>query len=160
MLAQSFRKNGAAMGLGSVMSLGGMPFHYVRDRYGDQVALPCTERNVSQAKTAMAMARGLMPVLSVKGRDEVRLASFQSLAGGTVLGAWSDLPPPAPKAAAPTNAAPQSAEADETDAVDEEMAALLAGFDSTTPGDDEDAPPPAMDEDAMDAELAALLASL
>ncbi|MBC7479911.1 MAG: type VI secretion system contractile sheath large subunit, partial [Pseudorhodobacter sp.] len=42
LLARSFRKTGPSMGLGRVMSLGGMPFHYVKDRYGDQVALPCT----------------------------------------------------------------------------------------------------------------------
>ncbi|MEO8245002.1 MAG: type VI secretion system contractile sheath large subunit, partial [bacterium] len=38
LLARSFRKTGASLGLGQVMSLGGMPFHYVKDRHGDQVA--------------------------------------------------------------------------------------------------------------------------
>ena len=174
LLARSFRKNGASLGLGSIMSLGGMPYHYVKDRYGDQVALPCTERNLTQAKTQATIGRGYMPVISVKGRDEVRLGSFQALNGKTVLGFWSDVPamPPRPKSepakAAPAvtpAAAPAAAEAAEPPvALDADLEALLASF-----GDDfgstpavapqaEAAAPPA--EEEMDADLAALLASL
>ena len=165
LLARSFRKTGPSMGLGQVMSLGGMPFHYVKDRYGDQVALPCTERNLTQTKTQAAVARGLMPVVSVKGRDEVRLASFQSLAGSTVLGPWSDVPPPKPKEEAPRAAAEtvdddvsSDDDAGGSDEVDDDLAALLAGFDDATPddsGDDDSG-----DDEEMDADLAALLASL
>ena len=168
LLARSFRKTGPSMGLGQVMSLGGMPFHYVKDRYGDQVALPCTERNLTQTRTQAAVARGLMPVVSVKGRDEVRLASFQSLAGSIVLGRWTDVPPPKPKEPPPRVEAEEDtasedmdlSDADDgaSDAMDDDLAALLAGFDTETPDDSEDN---ASDDDAeMDAELAALLASL
>jgi len=158
LLARSFRKTGPSLGLGGVMSLGGMPYHYVKDRYGDQVALPCTERNLTQTRTQAAIARGLMPVVSVKGRDEVRLASFQSLAGSTVLGRWSDVPPPMPKEAPPRVEADETAseDIDSADAGDDDLAALLAGFDTETPDDSDDS-----DSDAeMDADLAALLASL
>ena len=167
LLARSFRKTGPSMGLGQVMSLGGMPYHYVKDRYGDQVALPCTERNLTQTRTQAAIARGLMPVVSVKGRDEVRLASFQSLAGATVLGPWSDVPPPKPKEepvradaeeASDDSDEPQDDEAGE-EAMDDDLAALLAGFDTETP--DEDAGDDSGgDDEEMDADLAALLASL
>ena len=169
LLAQSFRKNGMAMGLGSVMSLGEIPFHYVKDQYGDQVALPCTERNLTQAKTQVAVGRGLMPVISVKGRDEVRLGSFQSLAGDTVLGPWAGVPMPAPNA----EDVPQSAGGDDDDssvassddsataAMDEDMAALLAGFeDDSGGGDDATTSTESADEEEMDPELAALLAGL
>ena len=167
LLARSFRKTGPSLGLGQVMTLGGMPFHYVKDRYGDQVALPCTERNLTQTKTQAAVARGLMPVVSVKGRDEVRLASFQSLAGSTVLGPWSDVPPPKPKEEA-KRTSPQKVEASDdsssddsdsgsSDSTDDDLAALLAGFDDSTP-DDSGSDDSASDD--MDAELAALLASL
>jgi hypothetical protein len=147
------------------MSLGGMPYHYVKDRHGDQVALPCTERNLSQAKTQATIGRGYMPVISVKGRDEVRLGSFQALNGETVLGFWSDVPPP--KSAAPVDRAPVSAPEAETavegsaDGADADLDALLASF-----GDDfgssapAETPAPAEDEEEMDADLAALLASL
>ena len=171
LLARSFRKTGASLGLGQVMSLGEMPYHYVKDRYGDQVALPCTERNLTQTKTQAAIARGLMPVVSVKGRDEVRLASFQSLAGSTILGRWTDVPPPKPKEE--TKRAPEPEEtsddtssddmdfggdSDSSSAEDDDLAALLAGFDDETPDDSDDSS--SSDDEEMDADLAALLASL
>ncbi|MDX2484788.1 MAG: type VI secretion system contractile sheath large subunit [Pseudodonghicola sp.] len=164
LMAQSFRRNGPSMGLGSVMSLGGMPYHYVTDRYGDQVALPCTERNLTQSRVEFAMARGFMPVVSIKGRDEVRLASFQSLAGGEILGPWTGVAPPEPSPPIPV-ASPTSGEdgdisdlgldGDETG--DDDLDDLLSGF-----GDDLD---PGGDEDDggigdMDADLAALLDDL
>ena len=162
LLARSFRKTGPSLGLGQVMSLGEMPYHYVKDRYGDQVALPCTERNLTQTRTQAAVARGLMPVVSVKGRDEVRLASFQSLAGSTVLGSWTDVPPPKPKEA-PSREEIVSDDMSSDDmasdsAGDDDLAALLAGFDTETPDDSDDSA--AADDDEMDADLAALLASL
>ena len=165
LLARSFRKSGPALGLGQVMSLGEMPYIYVKDRYGDQVALPCTERNLTQTRTQAAIARGLMPVVSVKGRDEVRLASFQSLAGATVLGPWSDGPPPKPREAPPRQAGTEAAAQDNasddsaSDAADDDLAALLAGFDSETPDADTGGDSTA-DAKEMDADLAALLASL
>ncbi len=160
LLAQSFRKAGPSMGLGQVMSLGGMPYIYVKDRHGDQVALPCTERNLPQVKTQATIVRGYMPVISVKGRDEVRLGSFQSLAGVTILGPWSDVPPPQPKAAA------EPVSDDDTDyestadsgSDDLDLDALLAGFDSETPEPEEFSGE--VEETEMDADLAALLASL
>ena len=160
LLARSFRKTGPSLGLGQVMSLGEIPYHYVKDRYGDQVALPCTERNLTQTRTQAAIARGLMPVVSVKGRDEVRLASFQSLAGSTVLGRWSDVPPPKAKEPPPRAEVEDSADADVSsdDAGDDDLAALLAGFDDASPDDTDDST--SQDDGEMDADLAALLASL
>lgn len=172
LLARSFRKNGPGLNLGSIMSLGGMPYHYVKDRYGDQVALPCTERNLTQAKTQAAIGRGYMPVISVKGRDEVRLGSFAALGGGTILGFWSDVPAlsPSVKADKPRAAAkleePVAGEADAAalpDAMDDELAALLAGFGDdfgSAPAAEEPAAEEPAAEEEMDADLAALLASL
>jgi pilus assembly protein FimV len=164
LLAQSFRKNGMAMGLGSVMTLGEIPFHYVKDQYGDQVALPCTERNLTQSKTQTAIGRGLMPVMSVKGRDEVRLGSFQSLAGDTVLGPWAGVPMPAPKAepaADDDSSSDGTASDDAAEAMDADLAALLAGFDDESGGGDDDSTTAdSEDEEEMDPELAALLAGL
>ena len=170
LLARSFRKNGMAMGLGNIMSLGEIPFHYVKDQHGDQIALPCTERNLTQAKTQAAIGRGLMPVISVKGRDEVRLGSFQSLAGGIVLGPWAGVSMPAPKPehvpAAASDASDDSSSDDSSsdssssDAMDDDLAALLAGFDDDSGGGDDDAAADPSDDEEMDPELAALLAGL
>ena len=168
LLAQSFRKNGMAMALGQVMTLGEIPFHYVKDQYGDQVALPCTERNLTQSKTQLAISRGLMPVISVKGRDEVRLGSFQSLAGGIVLGPWAGVPMPAPKPDPEPEVTDDDADvtaedsSDDTaaDDMDSDLAALLAGFDDDTSADDDTDSAESSDDEEMDPELAALLAGL
>ncbi len=172
LLARSFKQNGKAMNLGSVMSLGGIPYHFVNDRYGDQVALPCTERNITLAKHEHSVQRGYMPVLSVKGRDEIRLGSFNSVAGQEILGPWSGMPAPAPSPDVP--AAP---EADEDDDLDLDLDLdtgddddfdldldlgdddsgdlddLLASFGDDDDGDDSD-------DDDIDPELAALLNDL
>ncbi len=172
LLARSFKQNGKAMNLGSVMSLGGIPYHFVNDRYGDQVALPCTERNITLAKHEHSVQRGYMPVLSVKGRDEIRLGSFNSVAGQEILGPWAGMPAPAPSPDVP--AAPQADEDDDLDLdldldtgddddfdLDLDLGDddsgdlddLLASFGDDDDGDDSD-------EEDMDPELAALLKDL
>lgn len=167
LLAQSFRKNGPSLQLGNIMSLGGMPYHFVKDRWGDQVALPCTERNLTQAKTQAAIARGYMPVISVKGRDEVRLGSFNALNGAPVLGYWTGMPAPAPKPepdAAPAEEEEVDTGAEDSGGGDAELDDLLAGFGADFGNDDSDSSEDSDSEgggdEEMDAELAALLASL
>ena len=154
LLAKSFRQNGTSMSLGSIMSLGDMPFHFVNDPYGDQIALPCTERNLTLDKVEMALTRGIMSVASPKGRDEIRLTSFGSLAGGEILGPWADAPPPDPSLAKPepVEEKPEEVDSDDGSSDDMDLDDLLAGF-----GDDPDL---GGDDDDTDAELAALLEDL
>ncbi|MCL5777307.1 type VI secretion system contractile sheath large subunit [Limibaculum sp. FT325] len=90
LLAETARQGGAKMSLGQVMSIGDMPFHYMTDAHGDQVALPCTERLLTTRTAAEVVERGFMPVLSMKGRNEVRLGSFQSLGRSELAGPWGD----------------------------------------------------------------------
>jgi len=158
LLAKSFKENGPSMGLGEIMSLGDMPYHFVLDRYGDQVALPCTERNLTLDKVETVLGRGYLPVVSIKGRDDIRLASFQSLGGGEILGPWSGVQPPPPSAPTPPKAEPEAADGYDNDAAgdDDDLDDLLSGFDLDADDNDEDID---NDED-MDAELAALLADL
>lgn len=167
-----------AMELGGVMSLDDMPFHFVTDAHGDQVALPCTERNLTVASLEGAVTRGLMALVSPRGRDQVRLASFQSLAGAQVLGPWAadvpaasigapkkaaaadpvasglDLEMEIPAAAAESGAPAGAEEPDGLDALDD-LDALLAGFEDAPAGE-----AAAGGDDDMDAELAALLEGL
>ncbi len=89
LLAETKAQQGGDMSLGSIMSLTDMPFHYMTDQYGDQVALPCTERLLSVSGAAEVVARGFMPVLSVQGQNIVKLASFQAVGGGELLGIWA-----------------------------------------------------------------------
>ena len=156
LMAKSFKENGKSMGLGSIMSLGDIPYHFVNDRYGDQVQLPCTERNLTQDKVEKVMARGFMPVVSIKGRDEIRLASFQSVGGGEILGPWSGEVPPEPsppkvvRAERPAPAATEES-TEEAGAGDDDLDSLLAGFEDLGGGDD---------AEDVDADLAALLDDL
>ncbi|MDE4193054.1 type VI secretion system contractile sheath domain-containing protein [Phaeobacter gallaeciensis] len=178
LLARSFKANGAAMQLGSIMSLGGMPYHYVNDRFGDQVALPCTERNIDLDKIAMANERGFMAIAAVKGRDELRLTSFQSVKGGEILGPWTGLPAPEPSPPDPRKAASAAGGEDiapGSDGGDDDNLNLddlgLDDLDLDTGGDDggdlddllasfEDIDEDSGDDDGMDADLAALLDDL
>ncbi|UPH72785.1 type VI secretion system contractile sheath large subunit [Abyssibius alkaniclasticus] len=89
LLAESVSQQGKNIKLGSIMTLDDVPFYYMLDQYGDQVALPCTERLLNVRSSAEVVARGYMPVLSIQGQNVVRLGSFQSVGGGELLGIWS-----------------------------------------------------------------------
>ena len=162
LLAQAWKDGGKNMTLGKVMSLDDIPFHYVTDKHGDQVALPCTERNITESRNQLVVGRGFMPVVSIRGRDVIRLASFQSVAGSEIAGPWTDAVPKAPATKAAglnlemaipkEGAAPGVADGakEGTDALDD-LDALLAGFgDDAAPADPGD----------IDADLAALLEGL
>ncbi len=162
LLAQSFAKVGSLkkINLGSVMSAGDMPYYYYEDADGDQVALPCTERLLSVDAAAHVTAQHFMPIVAIKGRPEVRLGSFQSLAGKPLAGLWAPVtvaPAAAPAAAtppaAPIPAAPQPQPAAAIPAAVEPLPAAKTAAPvaaSAAPAE------PA----AADAELDALLASL
>jgi type VI secretion system protein ImpC len=183
LLGTTFSQQGAKMKPGSILTLGEMPFYYYTDADGDQTALPCTERMLSSKLAEMVSNHRFMPMLSIKGRPEVRLGGFGSLADGQLAGQWqpaagssaaSSEPAPAAEAevAAPeekaepdaaTEAPAESAEAAaETPAVDPELDKLLAGLnDEAAPA----TPPaePAADSGAepeVDPELAKLLKEL
>ncbi|MEL6466899.1 MAG: type VI secretion system contractile sheath large subunit [Pseudomonadota bacterium] len=154
LLAATYKKDGKAMGLGSLMSLGDLPFHYVTDRHGDQVALPSTERNLTSAPTQSTLARGYMPVVWMKGRNEVRLGSFRSLGGDEIAGPWSS-EVPAPRSQSEGNVGATIAlDVEIGEDNGESLDDLLAGFEDDL-GSREDT-----DADAMDADLAALLEGL
>lgn len=177
LLGEMFQKQGLkAMKLGSMMQVGDIPYYYYTDSDGDQVALPCTDRLLNEAACQHVSNQGFMPIVSIKGRDEVRLASFNSVAGKPLLGPWSSetvsvslstsggarpavsgSAEPAPAAAAPepAAAAPAEAPAEASGSGDAELDALLASLNEPSPS------APAADTSGdIDPELAALLADL
>lgn len=89
LMAETYNRQGDRMMLGKIMSLGDMPYHFYTDSDGDQMALPSTERLLSERTSAHVTGQRFLPVLSIKGRPEVRLGSFQSVAGGELLGRWA-----------------------------------------------------------------------
>ncbi|MEM9145012.1 MAG: type VI secretion system contractile sheath large subunit [Pseudomonadota bacterium] len=163
LLGASWTQTGGKVTLGGVMTLDDIPFHYMTDSYGDQIALPCTERLLTEKTVAITAERGVMPVLSIQGRNEVRLGSWRSVAGGELAGPWKSGGiggPAAMKkrndaavaavAAASAAAAPPPIPGGEDDDVDQVMADLEA----------DDAEQAEADDDGGTEDLDALLADL
>lgn len=180
LLADTFARQGAKMRLGSMLTVGDLPYHVYVDADGDQTALPCTERLYNEREAVRVGGYGVMPLLSLRGRPEVRLGGLAAVAGGALAGFWeTPVAPTAPRrdAAAETVAAEAEARAAEagapavkegaTEAVSAgDLDALLAGL-----GDDaataaplvapQEAPPEApVESDAAADDLDALLAGL
>ena len=92
LLGKTFLEQGMnSMQLGSQMVLGDVPFHYYTDPDGDQIPLPSTERLVTESDAVRTLAQNFMPVISMRGRPEVRLGGFTSLAGVQLAGPWAPL---------------------------------------------------------------------
>jgi type VI secretion system protein ImpC len=163
------------MELGSIMTIGDVPFYYYTDADGDQVALPSTERNVSESTAAHVITQNFMPVVCIRGRPEVRLGSYNSLAGTLLAGPWKPVevaPDEGPVEAAPASPVEEELSIEEMEAraaaeAESELDALLAGF-SDEPGEAATTaevspstvePAPAGDDDAdLDALLSGMAA--
>lgn len=177
MLAQGFAKQGPKMTLGNVMSAGEMPYYFYVDDDGDQTALPCTERLMNERTAARVSSEHCIALLSIKGRPEVRLGSFTSLAGIAIVGRWTPAAPklePTPEPETETKHRKKIKKHAEAEAASEgdEPPAETQAADAETTGDnelenllatlkDEGETPPAEsaegEEPAMDQELAQLL---
>src|SRR5205814_3046046 len=159
LLGTTFSQQGAKMKPGSVLSLGEMPFYYYTDSDGDQTALPCTERMLSSKMAELVSKHRFMPMLSMKGRPEVRLGGFGALSGGVLAGPWAPVTGSTPSSAAPApapEAAEPQAEADST-----ETAEAGTSAEPTEPAEPTaEATEPPAEAAAVDPELDSLLASL
>lgn len=157
LLARSFKENSLSMQLGKIMSLGNIPFYVFKDRYGDQLASPCAERNLTMDKHEHSVQRRYMPVLSIKGRNEIRLGSFNAVSRREILGPWSDALAPLPSPAKLTPAPAPASCSDDDDDADLNLDDLLADF-----ADDTDYPVASGDGggDDMEDAPAAFLADL
>jgi type VI secretion system ImpB/VipA family protein len=190
LLGQTFRNGGMKdMQPGSILGVDDLPFYYFTDEHGDQVALPCTDRLLSQQLATHVTSQNFTPVLSIKGRPEVRLGGFGSLAGQALAGPWAPGSQSSTLTAAPARAAaPVSGETikDDTppsDSADDDLDAMLADLElddkapvadssASTAADDDDFDLDAMladldsgdssgdSNDEMDDDLAALLGDL
>jgi len=79
LLAQAFSDAGWEMRLGSVAQMEKLPVHvYVRD--GESLVKPCAEVLLTEDAVERMVEEGLIPLVSFKGRDAVRVGRFQSIA--------------------------------------------------------------------------------
>jgi type VI secretion system protein ImpC len=183
LLAQTHAKQGAKMNIGSILTADDIPVYFYVDEDEDQIALPSTERLIPERLASQIKVQHLIPLLTVKGRPEVRLAGFTSLEGSPLSGRWplptgavqpkegeekeekkaeakpakvkKQKPEKAPAPAAPAPAAEAAAEPAAAGTGDSELDALLAGLDAPA----EEAPNETGEGD-MDPELAELLKGL
>lgn len=79
LLGQEFSRDGWSMRPGSHSVISGLPLH-VYEAEGEQQLKPCAEVVLSEADADWILDQGFMPLVSVKGQDEVRLLRFQSIA--------------------------------------------------------------------------------
>ncbi|MDI1242622.1 MAG: type VI secretion system contractile sheath large subunit [bacterium] len=89
LLAESFAKYGWEMSDRLAQDIEGLPLHvYKQD--GETVYKPCAEIPMTDLSVNQLIAAGLMPLVSYRGTDRIKLAMFQSIAkGGDKLpGRW------------------------------------------------------------------------
>ncbi len=73
---------------GDSLDLEDLPAHtYKKD--GESVLQPCAEAILTESEAEALIERGLIPLLSMKGTDRVRVAGFRSIAGEPLAGRWS-----------------------------------------------------------------------
>jgi type VI secretion system protein ImpC len=164
LLGQAWSNQGAKLQPGSVLTAGDMAYYVYFDEDGDQTALPCTERMYSERDAIRVAGYRVMPLLSLRGRPEVRLGGFVSQGGKPIAGFWAPAPlggAPAPAPASASASAPGPGPAPAATPAPAEAPAPQPGF---TPVPEPAAAAPAAetpDAPAEDmADLDALLASV
>ncbi|HTS29808.1 MAG TPA: type VI secretion system contractile sheath large subunit [Bryobacteraceae bacterium] len=90
LLGTAFTRSGWSMRPGEVSQIDGLPAH-VYQKDGEAELKPCAEVLLTEGSAELLLERGLMPLLSMKGSDRVRLARFQSIAepSAPLGGRWS-----------------------------------------------------------------------
>jgi type VI secretion system protein ImpC len=79
LLAEAFSQDGWNLRPGAIQDIGSLPVH-VYKKQGESVMTPCAEVFLSQRAAEGILDKGLMPLLSFRDRDAIRLARFQSIA--------------------------------------------------------------------------------
>ena len=86
LLAEAFHRSGwsltgelQAVPWGRCAELTGLPMHVYKSD-GETHVIPCAETFLTERAMENLIGKGLMPLLSIKGRDAVRIARFQSIA--------------------------------------------------------------------------------
>jgi type VI secretion system protein ImpC len=90
LLGQAFSESGWDLRPGEVSEISGLPLHVYRAD-GESHLKPCNETQLSEHAAEAILDCGLMPLISARGSDSVRLVRFQSLADpmAPLSGRWS-----------------------------------------------------------------------
>ena len=166
LVAETWRRDSKAMKLGSIATVGNMPVYVYADPDGDQIALPCTERMLNERGAVQIAVTGVNPLVSIRGRPEVRLGGFNAVAGGLIAGRWAPVdvaapvvPGVAPGPAVVEAGVPQPIPVASRDTAD--LDALMASLDTAVAETEAgEVTPAAPMEPAAEDDLDALLASL
>jgi type VI secretion system protein ImpC len=79
LLGEAFTRSGWDMRPGQVSDITGLPAHVYKNN-GDAELKPCAEVLLTEEAVDLLLSGGLMPLISIKGADRVKLARFQSIA--------------------------------------------------------------------------------
>jgi type VI secretion system protein ImpC len=89
LIGQAYRARGWSMSPGDLLDVGDLPAH-VYEQGGEKRLQACAEVLLTERAATAILDRGIMPFLSFKGRNLVRLARFQSIASppSALMGSW------------------------------------------------------------------------
>ena len=79
LIAEAFRENGPSMQPGDFQEVGDLPAHTYSES-GEAMMQACAEAFLGERAASAIIARGLMLLVSLRNRNAVRLARFQSIA--------------------------------------------------------------------------------
>lgn len=90
LLAQSFQMQGWSMEPGNYLDIDDLPA-YIFEEDGESQMMPCAEAFLSERAATAILDRGLMPMMSYRNRNAVRLLRFQSIAEPlqALAGSWA-----------------------------------------------------------------------
>ncbi len=78
LLGRSFAHSGWSFSANETLSMQGLPVHTVK-MDGEVEQTPCAELWMGEQTAQAWLSQGLMPMISVRGRDEIRLLRIQSI---------------------------------------------------------------------------------
>ena len=87
LMAESYSAYGWEMGRALKQDVEGLPTHIYKEQT-ETVYKPCGEVLLTEDACNKLMAHGLMPLVSYKNTDRVKLARFQSIADTALKGRW------------------------------------------------------------------------
>jgi type VI secretion system protein ImpC len=89
LIAEAFSRNEWNLRPGSMLDIENLPLHLYKEA-GEPRTKPCAEVVFTEEAAELILEKGVMPLLSFKNQDRVRLARFQSLADPPVnlAGRW------------------------------------------------------------------------